>query len=94
MIKILLTWIVVSSFSTPCPQRECVPNEYGMGCDDNVTVTLAIGCYNTHTTPMSKEFASMEEAQKFIDNAPKCRPDGMMGQSSCVKDFKIFELKE
>ncbi len=69
MLKYIVLWTVLQSFSVPCPQPQPFTDEYGVY--HPVTAITLQACSESKTTPMSKEFTSLEEAEKFIEEGKK-----------------------
>lgn len=72
MIKYIVTWLVINSYSVPCPVQPPIEDEYGRVTQPSMQ--LAIVCYKSDTTFKTKEFVSRKEAIEFIK---KGEPDSV-----------------
>ena len=93
IIKFIVTWIVVTSYLVPCPPPAPRCDDYGR-CGD-ASFTTAQACYDSKEKPMSKEFATIREAEDFVwaGKLDSCDDIGSIGQLDCLKNFKILEVK-
>lgn len=87
-MKWLVTWIIISTFITPCEPIFRI-DEYGRTSITNES-NLVI-CWDSRTTPMRKYFDSYEDAKRFVDNAPLGTGVGSFGWENTneLSNFKI-----
>ena len=66
-MKWLVMYIIAQLVYIPCPHGEPTPDKFGRVEQNGYYVQTAVLCSETKRTPMQKEFSSLEEAQKFVD---------------------------
>ena len=95
-MKWLVTWIIVTWSIGACPPPPADYHPY-LGKIDHPNTEL-LACYDKDVERMEKYFNTHKEAVEFVEKAhPMCRDDEtifmILGFDSCVKDFKITEVK-
>ena len=90
-MKWIVLWTVINFFPISCPPAPPTVDEYGI-IKSYGSSTLQV-CYDYRTTPMNKTFSSKQEAESFINGAPKCNDALPLYTKSCVENIAIEELK-
>lgn len=89
-MKWLVTWIVITWFSIPCPVSPPSFDEFGREHISN-SVTLGI-CYDSEITRHERYFDARKEAESFIKRAKASCEENLRLSSECdLRDFKIAE---
>jgi len=94
MYKYIISWIIVSIVSAPCPDANKT-NEFG------VTLNSYMSCLVYHTKtlqqPMQKQFDTKNQALQFKDNITmyaKLQPINFLSPESQIIEIKLDSIKQ
>ena len=92
-MKWLVLWTLISMNPVPCQQATPVPDSYGRAPQYTSMVSLA--CWDVSRKSMSREFASFEDAKKFVDEGMEsCKDKTMLFLGDCdLQDFRVEEIR-
>ena len=88
----IVTWVIFTMFVVSCPDKPSESDEFGVTQPSFMVSTMA--CYDTEKKSMSREFATREEAEAFIERGKKAYPNSPSRMNeSWATDWKLLEVK-
>jgi len=92
VIAYIVTYLIIQSFTIPCPQPGPTVDKFGR-VYENTMVTLQL-CYATKMTPMEKKFTTFEEATAFIKDMREENSKAILGTDGHFVGIEMRGIKE
>jgi len=92
MIAYIVTYLIIQSFSVPCPQSGPTVDKFGRIYEQTM-VTLQL-CYDTRRTSMRKEFITFEEAAEFVKEMRDENIKSIFGTDGHFEGIEMRGIKE
>lgn len=89
MMKYIVTWVLTTYFSVPCPTSSPVPDEYGREPEYSLMITVA--CMDSKADTLKKEFTDRKTALAFIEKGQ--RENIVFGSTGQLSNFKLDSIK-